>query len=198
MTFEVKDYYFHMAKKEHYLARSVYKLKEIQKKYSIIKQGHKVLDLGSAPGSWVQYISELVGQDGLVVGVDLQDLKFKYDEQKNVYFIKKDVFELDNFDQLGISQPFDVITSDMAPKTSGIKSVDQLKSLNLIERIFELLPTFLVKNGTIVFKIFESAQSQKFIKDNKHVFKQWNYLKPNSTRSHSKEIFVTAKGYLSL
>ena len=156
MNFKVKDHYFKKAKKENYLARSVYKLEEINKKYKVLEKNNIVLDLGYYPGSWLQYTSKVVGENGRIVGLDLQEINDKLKNLSNVQLYQMDFFDLRKNKK--IIQKFDVILSDMAPKTTGIKTVDQLGSLNLIEEIFDLLPKHLKNNGNLVVKVFDSSK----------------------------------------
>jgi 23S rRNA (uridine2552-2'-O)-methyltransferase len=195
MVFKVKDYYFNKAKKENFLARSVYKLEEIDKKYRVLKKGNLVLDLGYSPGSWIQYTSAIIGKEGSVVGVDLKEINTQLQSLQNVKLFKKDIFDINDLSNLGVDRPFDVVLSDMAPDTIGIKTVDQIRSLDLVEKVFKLLPIFLKKGGNFVIKVFDSHEAQVFLKDNKNLFKELKYFKPKSTRSISKEFFVIGKGF---
>ena len=129
MSFKVKDHYYNKAKKDKFLARSIYKLEEIDKKHKVIKKADKVLDLGYYPGSWVQYTSGKVGELGKVIGIDIQPVNKKLSSLKNVSLFEKDIFEVSSLEDIGLKEPFDVVLSDMAPKTTGIKRVDQDRSL---------------------------------------------------------------------
>jgi len=195
MVFKVKDYYFKKAKKENFLARSVYKLEEIDEKYRVLKKGNLVLDLGYSPGSWIQYTSAAIGREGSVIGVDLKEINTQLQSLQNVKLFKKDIFDINDLSNLEVDRPFDVVLSDMAPDTIGIKTVDQIRSLDLVEKVFKLLPLFLKKGGNFVIKVFDSHEAQVFLKDNKNLFKELKYFKPKSTRSISKEFFVIGKGF---
>jgi len=195
MSFKVKDHYFKKAKKEKFLARSVYKLQEIDEKYKILKKGDKVVDFGYAPGSWTQYTTKKIAGNGLVVGIDIKPVTKQLMSIKNVRLFEKDIFEVSELSELGVDCQFNVVLSDMAPNTTGIKSVDQDRSLNLIEMVFQLLPKFLKPGGNMVIKVFDSHGAQVFLKEQKKLFESYKYLKPKSTRSISKEFFVIGKGY---
>lgn len=195
MVFKVKDYYYKKAKKEHFLARSVYKLEEIDQKYQVLKKGNLVLDLGYSPGSWIQYTSAAIGREGLVVGVDIKEISSKLLNLQNVKLFQKDIFDINNLSDLDVDRQFDVVLSDMAPDTTGIKSVDQIRSLDLVEKVFKILPLFLKKGGNFVIKVFEGHEAQVFLKSNKNLFKELKYFRPKSTRSVSKEFFVIGKGF---
>ena len=137
---KVQDYYFKKAKKEHYPARSVYKLEEAQKKYRFLKTGDTVLDLGCQPGSWTIYAARTVGPGGLVVGVDLQeDQKTSIANAAKTVWLCQDIMADDIVEKIQkIRKEFQVILSDMAPRTSGNKWVDQQHSLHLARRVLEL------------------------------------------------------------
>lgn len=195
MGFKVKDHYFKKAKKENFLARSVYKLEEIDQKFQIMKPGDAVVDFGYHPGSWVQYTSRKVGKEGKVRGIDIKPVNNKISNLGNVILFEKSIFDVNVLEDLQMDSLFDVVISDMAPNTTGIKSVDQDRSLNLVEEVFRLIPDFLKPGGNFVIKVFDSHQAQVFLKDNKKIFKEFNLLKPKSTRSVSKEFFAIGKGY---
>lgn len=195
MTFKVKDHYFKKAKKENFLARSVYKLEEIDQKYDVLKSGDLVVDLGYHPGSWIQYTATRVGPSGKVFGIDIRPLNKKLVHLKNVSLLEMDAFNVTCPQDVGAEGLFDVVLSDMAPNTTGIRSVDQDRSLALVEKVFEILPVFLKENGNLVIKVFDSQSAQDYLKSQKHLFEKLNFLKPKSTRSVSKEFFVIGKNY---
>lgn len=194
-NFKVKDHYFNKAKQENFLARSVYKLEEIDERYKILKPGTFVVDFGYHPGSWIQYTSSVIGDKGRVVGIDVREVNKKLTGIPNVRVYQKDIFDIQDLAQLDVDDKFDVVLSDMAPNTTGIKSVDQIKSLNLVESVFGLLPKFLKPGGHFVIKIFDSQDAQNYLKTQKNLFSEYNYLKPKSTRSVSKEFFVIGKNF---
>lgn len=194
-NFKVKDHYFNKAKSENYLARSIYKLEEIDEKYKVLCPGMVVVDFGYHPGSWIQYTSRIIGDEGKVVGIDIREVNKKLSGVKNVRVFQKDIFDIHDLSQLGVEGQFDAVLSDMAPNTTGIKSVDQDRSLNLVESVFGLLPKFLKPGGNFVIKVFDSQHAQNFLKDQKNLFKEFHYLKPKSTRSISKEFFVIGKNF---
>ena len=193
MSFKVKDYYFKKAKKENFLARSIYKLEEINVKYKVIKSGDTALDLGYHPGSWTQYASKICAS---VVGIDIKPVNQKLQSVKNVHLYEADAFNIQSLIDLGVNEKFDVVLSDMAPNTTGIKDVDQQRSLDLVEKVFNSLDFLLKENGNLVIKIFDSHDAQEFIKENRNKFAEVKKLKPKSTRSISKEFFLIGKGFL--
>ena len=195
MGFKVKDHYYNKAKKDNYFARSVYKLEEIDLKYKILAKGDCVLDLGYHPGSWTQYASKLVGDEGQVIGIDIREVNIKLTGIANVTVYQKDINDVKSLSEFKVSDKFDAIISDMAPNTTGIKSVDQTRSLQLVEMVFYHLPNFLKDGGNFVIKVFDSHEAQKFLKEQKSLFENFHFLKPKSTRSVSKEFFVIGGGY---
>jgi 23S rRNA (uridine2552-2'-O)-methyltransferase len=192
--FKVKDHYYQKAKDEKYFARSIYKLEEIDQRYKVLKRGDQVVDLGYFPGSWIQYTSPKIGPEGKVIGIDIQPINKKL-QLPNAVLFEKDIFSVQGPQDLGAEKPFDVVLSDMAPSTTGIKSVDQARSLDLIESVFKLLPLLLRPNGNFVIKVFDSNDAQVFLKSQKNRFNDFQFLKPKSTRSISKEFFVIGKGF---
>ena len=195
MGFKVQDHYFNKAKKDNYFARSVYKLEEIDKKHKVLKKGDSVMDFGYHPGSWTQYSSKIVGNDGKVVGIDIREINTKLEHVKNVSVFQKDINDVKDLSELGVKEQFDVVISDMAPNTTGIKSVDQIRSLQLVEMCFYHLKQFLKPGGNFVIKVFDSNDAQQFLKEQRTQFTKYHYLKPKSTRSVSKEFFVIGIGY---
>lgn len=192
--FKVKDHYYNKAKQENYLARSIYKLEEIDQRFKLIRPGDRVVDLGYYPGSWVQYTSPKVGPQGKVVGIDIQPINKKLQFQ-NTTLLELDAFNVRTPADVGVEGFFDVLLSDMAPSTTGIKSVDQTRSLALVENVVGILPVFLRPGGHFVVKVFESQHAQDFLKSQKNRFTEFHYLRPKSTRSVSKEFFVIGKGF---
>ena len=192
------DHYTEQAKKLGYPARSVFKLKEIDKKYKIFKKNDKVLDLGAAPGSWSKYVAQKVGNSGLVVAVDIDDLKIF--DIKNIKFIKKDVFSAEGGSAFGGSFPekFSAVISDMAPKTTGVAFVDEGKSLELAEQAFKLTKLFLQPGGSFVCKIFESKDSTDFFKQVKKYFEFSKRFKPKAVVKNSKELYIVCTNFKKL
>lgn len=194
-NFKVKDHYFDKAKQENYVARSVYKLEEIDQRFKILRPGMLVVDFGYFPGSWVQYTSKIIGDEGRVVGIDIQERNPKLTGIKNVRIYQKDIFDIADLSQLEVKDQFDVVLSDMAPSTTGMQNLDQIRSLNLVESVFGLLPKFLRPGGNFVIKVFDSQMAQNYLKEQKTRFNEFHYLKPKSTRSVSKEFFVIGKHF---
>ncbi|MFN7685678.1 MAG: RlmE family RNA methyltransferase [Oligoflexia bacterium] len=190
MAYNPKDYYFHKAKSENYAARSAFKLEEMDQRFKIFKPGMKILDLGAAPGSWSQYASRKVGSLGAILGIDLQEIRL---DLPNARFIQADLRDLnleDIFRTHGFSPPFDIVMSDMAPKTTGIRLQDQIRSLELCELALEIALRNLKQRGTFIAKLFHSDEFEGFRKKLRVSFSKVEVLRPKSTRKESKEIFL--------
>jgi len=156
----------------------------------LIKRNDRVLDLGCNPGSWLQAASKI--SNGLVVGVDILPMK----EIKNVNFIQANVTDKKTIDMIkSISNEFDVILSDMAPKTSGIKELDHNKSIYLSEKALEIAENLLVNNGNFLCKVFQGEFFKEFLDNIKKKFEFVKSSKPESSRRESKEIYIIAKGF---
>jgi 23S rRNA (uridine2552-2'-O)-methyltransferase len=193
MAYNQKDYYFKKAKTENYAARSVFKLEEIDRRFKLLHSGMKVLDLGAAPGSWSQFAAKKVGPKGRVLGIDLQQIQITL---PNALFIQADLRDL-NLDQVisenGFELPFDLVISDMAPKTTGIRLTDQARSLELCRLALDCARRFLKPNGDFICKLFQSDDFEQFRDEMKESFEKVEVLRPKSTRKESKEIFLIGK-----
>ncbi|WP_027186205.1 RlmE family RNA methyltransferase [Desulfovibrio inopinatus] len=189
-----QDHYFKRAKQENYPARSVYKLQEIEKQCHIFKAGQVVLDMGAAPGSWTLYAAKKVGPYGRVLSVDIQETQTEFPD--NVTFLVHDVFEPEGALQELYEQysPFDIVLSDMAPKTTGIKFTDQCNSLELCESALEVAKERLKPGGHFVVKIFQGPDIKAYTDSLRPLFTKVKTIKPKSSRSESKEVFIVGLG----
>lgn len=188
MGFNPKDHYFKKAKKEGYLARSAYKLDEIQKRYRLVKPGNKVFDLGCAPGAWSQVALKVVGPQGFVEGIDLKEVTLKH---PNARFFVKDVYELQVED---LTHPiYDVIISDMAPNTTGIAVRDQALSEELCRKVLDVCDQFLKPKGHMTMKLFMGPESKTIENEVKTRFKEVQLFRPKGTRKESSEIYLIGK-----
>ncbi len=193
MAYNRKDYYYHKAKSENFAARSVFKLQEIDQRFKILKAGYKVLDLGAAPGSWSQYCSKKTGPGGRILGIDLEPIQLTL---PNALFLTADLRTLDLEKAVQkILPPFDVILSDMAPKTTGIRITDQARSLELCELALDITNQYLKKGGSFVCKLFQGEDFESFRKKLAGSFKKVDILRPQSTRKESKEVFFVCLSF---
>ncbi len=191
---KVQDYYFNRAKKDNYPARSVYKLEEAQKKYRIMAAGNAVLDLGCQPGSWSIYAARTVGPRGIVVGVDLQEgQKTTIAGAADIVWLTADVMAEDTVASVQkIRKKYRVVLSDIAPRTSGNRWVDQQQSLALARRVVDLAATLLERGGNLYVKVFEGEDFKEFVDSVRKIFKTVKIVKPKSSRKESREVFVLA------
>lgn len=190
-----RDHYFLQAKKDNYPARSVYKLKEIDKRFAIFSKGMKVLDLGAAPGSWSLGAAEKVGAQGLVIGADIQTTETVF--PPNVRFMQENVFERSQEfeDVLAEIMPFDVVISDMAPNTTGHKFTDQARSAELCYEALNVACYCLKPEGSFIVKIFMGPDVEQYAKSMRKYFKTVKSFKPKSSRDESKETFYVGLGF---
>ena len=190
------DAYYRRAKKDGYVARSIYKLEEIDDALKLVKRGDCVLDLGCAPGSWLQYVVHKVGPDkGAVVGIDLLEVAVTFGQ--HVKIIQGDAFEIEPHElkpnrlpEEALGPFFDVVLSDMAPNTTGIKSVDQDRSLALCEHALYLAVKMLKPGGNFCVKILEGGGIQNYVKIARKAFDTVKIKRPKGTRVGSMETYV--------
>ncbi len=193
-----RDHYFLQAKQDNYPARSVYKLKEIDKRFRLFHAGQRVLDLGAAPGSWTLAASERVGETGLVIAADIQSTTTTF--PRFVQFHQEDVFNrTPAFEALLCeSGPFDVVISDMAPRTTGHRGTDQARSAALCEEALAVAIAHLKKGGNFVVKVFMGPDVKPYSDALRRSFGSVKSYKPASSRSESFETFYVALGFKGL
>lgn len=182
--FNRKDRFFHKAKAEGFLARSAYKLDELQKKYKLIRSGEMVLDLGASPGAWSQVACKIVGDAGRVVGLDLKPVEHK---APNARFYQMDAFQFDPAILEG--RQVNVLLSDMAPNTTGIRNVDQARSFELCQQVLNLADTHLSTGGHLVLKLFEGPEAQQIDQRMQKMFTSVKRFKPEAVRKGSFETY---------
>jgi len=196
---EVQDHYFRRAKQEGYLARSAFKLIEIDERRKLLHVGDRVLDCGCAPGSWLQVAAQRVGPRGFVVGVDLKPVRHRFDSP-NVITIVGDIVETPAADLLrAAGQPprlFDVILSDMAPDTSGDHHGDHHRSLRLCQALLSRCPDLLRVRGDLCMKVFEGEAYSDLLSQARACFAAVKGFKPRASRNESREMYVIGQGYL--
>ena len=193
--FVVKDTFFRKAKQEGYRARSAYKLKEILDKYHLLKKGDKVLDIGCAPGSFLQVISAIVGQEGLVIGIDI--LPMRPFPSTNVKIVTADIRMIDVKALLGQHdlRYFDAITCDIAPNLTGIRDVDVANVEELYRAVHAIILAGLKKGGSALLKLFISDSFRDITQELKRSFARVTVFKPSASRSISSEIYVVCAGF---
>ena len=191
MKEHLDDYYVKQAQKDGYRARAAYKLLEINDKTQTITKGMTVVDLGSAPGSWSQVASKLVGDTGTLIASDILPM----DALAGVTFIQGDFREAEAFDaimaQVGDSQ-VDVVLSDMAPNTAGNSAVDQPRMMYLCELAVDFALATLPKGGALIMKVFQGEGTQELRQQMQRDFSKVRSIKPAASRPRSKEMFWIA------
>jgi 23S rRNA (uridine2552-2'-O)-methyltransferase len=187
------DYYRRKAKEEGYNSRAAYKLLEAVKKYRLIKPGDRVLDIGAAPGGWLQVASEAVGESGRVVGIDLDEIRLNL---SNVRTLMMDVYDKTTLEKVRalFDMQADVMLSDLSPKISGAWDLDHYKQIELLFRSFDLGDDILRKGGNAMLKLFDG---ERFIESRKEAEKRYTtviVMKPKASRGASSEMYFVCLG----
>ncbi|UPA16184.1 RlmE family RNA methyltransferase [Borrelia coriaceae] len=192
--YDIVDEYSRKAKKEGYLARSVYKLIEIDKRFSLFSSGN-VLDIGAAPGSFSQYAYGKL-KDGVLVAVDLNDINLDF--ISNFYFIKGSIYINEVCQKIEAFGPYSLIISDAAPKTTGNRLVDTSNSFDLNMKIVELASKILVRGGNLLLKVFQGGEEEQLFCKLKNCFKLVKKIRPKAVRKNSFEIYFLSKDFIKL
>lgn len=197
MQRELHDHYFRQAKREGYLSRAAYKLLEISERKTLLKSENRVLDCGCAPGSWVQVAIKKVGNQGIVVGIDLYPIDHIFHE-KNVHLIQGDLRDIPCEQLLGYLQTgkFDVILSDMAPQTTGARPTDHHASVRLCHDVLDRCDELLIEDGNLVMKVFEGEAYAQLLRRTRTFFNKVKGFVPKASRAQSTEIYIVCHGFL--
>lgn len=192
-----KDHFYRKAKKEGRASRAAYKLLEINEKFSLWRKGSSILDLGCAPGGWLEILAKEVGPRGYLLGIDRFPLKIGLPSHAD--FLQKEIGEKDISraikNSLKNSKGFDLILSDLSPDLSGITFKDSYHSYELALKVWNLAGEFLKKGGHLVIKIFPGEETASFKSELKKSFKYLETVIPEATRRTSSEIYLVAYGY---
>lgn len=189
-----RDPFVARARSEGWRSRAVYKLEQIDKKEKLLKPGMVVIDLGAAPGSWSQYVTEKLKGQVRIIALDLLDM----DALPSVEFIQGDFREDDVLEKLGAAlgdERADLVISDMAPNISGNRSVDQPRSMYLAELALDVCERALKPRGDFVCKLFQGEGSDAFIAAAKQRFERVRVMKPEASRPGSREVYLVARNY---
>jgi 23S rRNA (uridine2552-2'-O)-methyltransferase len=186
------DAFFKRAREAGFAARSVFKLEEIDKRLRLLRPGYRVLDLGCRPGSWMQYALTIVGAHGAVVGIDRDPLA---QPLPGARVLQGDIYEISDAELLGELKAFDVVLSDMAPDTTGVRATDQARSAALFEEALTRAERLLAPTGAFVGKIFQGPDLDGIRKRMAARFSEVKLIKPESSRAQSIEIFLAGKGF---
>jgi len=186
------DAFFNKARQSGFAARSVFKLEDLQQRFRLIRPGDRVLDLGCRPGSWMQLAAGVVGPHGHVVGVDRAPLPAAI---AGTRMIVGDVFALTDEELLGELRAFDVLLSDMAPDTTGIRSTDQARSAALVEEALGRAERLLAPGGNFVAKIFQGPDVALLRKRMEVRFSTVSLVKPEASRAASTELYLVGRSF---
>jgi 23S rRNA (uridine2552-2'-O)-methyltransferase len=193
--YDPKDFYYRKAKKAGLRARSAFKIEEILRRHRLLGKGQAVLDLGAAPGGFLQILADVVGERGLAVGVDLEPIR-----ALGKPWVKTAVVDLlapDALERIRVLHPgrFHLVTSDMAPKTIGVKITDEQRSLELVRMALRVAGDALERGGGFVAKVFMGGEFPALKKEIAARFDEVHVARPQATRESSYEVFVVGKGF---
>ena len=185
-----RDTYVRQSKVDGYRARSAYKLKEIDEKFKIFKGGMSVVDIGAAPGSWSQYVAKVV-KSGKIISIDLKEME----NIENTLQIQGDFTLVDTQDQIKeyLKKKPDVVMSDMAVNTTGIKNIDSIQTGELCKEAMVFSKDVISEKGFFISKIFMGSTFNEIVALGKKIFKEVRVFKPKSSRKDSKESFIICK-----
>jgi 23S rRNA (uridine2552-2'-O)-methyltransferase len=199
-----KDEYYNKAKQEGYRARSAYKLKQLDETAGLLGDGRTVVDLGAAPGGWLQVAAERVGHRGTVVGVDRQRITELDDPVATVRYVRGDITEESTHEQIrktvgdgSTDRPVDVVLSDMAPNMSGDYDLDHARSVHLARQAFEVATELLDTGGDLAVKVFDGRDLDDLQAEIEADFEYVRQVRPDASRDASSELYLVAKNYLT-
>ena len=185
-----RDTYVRQSKVEGYRARSAYKIKEIDEKFKIFKGGMSVVDIGAAPGSWSQYVTKVV-KSGKIISIDLKEME----KIENTIQVQGDFTSIDTQNQIKnyFKRKPDVVMSDMAVNTTGIKNIDSIQTGELCKEAMVFSKDVISEKGFFISKIFMGSTFNEIVALGKKIFKEVKVFKPKSSRKDSKESFIICK-----
>ena len=186
------DHFYRMAKKDGYRSRAAYKLKQINSRFHVIRRGDSVVDLGAAPGGWLQMAKELSGADGTVIGVDIQPIR----KIEGVITIVGDITAEDTVDQIReLIGSADIVLCDASPNLSGDWSYDHARSIDLVEHALLCAEQILKPGGNFVVKAFHGDLFSDYLKKVRSLFKNVRAHSPEASRKASAETYIIAKKF---
>lgn len=190
-----RDYYYRQAKLESYRSRASYKLKQLNQRYHLLRRGDVVVDLGAAPGGWMQVALEVVGGTGFVLGVDLQ--RIEEFPNKNAVTMAADFTDPAVVEKIRekLPRPADVVISDASPSISGVWDLDQARSAELVKSALLVAERVLVPGGNFLAKVFQGALMGDLLKQVKEMFEFVKISKPQASRKGSAEVYIIGKGF---
>jgi 23S rRNA (uridine2552-2'-O)-methyltransferase len=188
-----RDSYHRMAKERGYRSRAAFKLKQLNERFRFLENAKHVLDIGAAPGGWLQVAREAVGEEGLVVGVDLD--KIRSLGLENVKTVVGDIMEAETFERIKELLPdrIDVVLSDLAPDVSGAWEVDQFRQVELARAAMSLAREMLRPGGWFIVKVFQGPEYEMYLSEVREVFAFVKVVKPRASRKRSAEVYIVAR-----
>lgn len=191
-----REHYYRLAKRMGYRSRAAFKLLQLSKRYGILKEGNVVVDLGAAPGGWLQVAAEEVGSEGFVLGVDLQPIKPL--GLPNVKTIVADILDPETPDRIlrELPRKADVVLSDASPRITGVWSVDHAKSVDLVLSALSICRRVLSPGGRALVKIFQGERFPEVLERFKQSFTFVKVSKPMASRKQSSESYIVGKGFM--
>jgi 23S rRNA (uridine2552-2'-O)-methyltransferase len=195
MKYQPKDAFYRKAKKEGYRSRSAYKLAELERRFQLVKPGDRVVDLGAAPGGWLQVAAEVIGPKGKVVGIDLQAIQPFH--EPNIVVLQGDAASEDSAKKIEalLAGPADCVLSDLSPKLSGIRDADIARSVELIRLAHAVARRLLRPGGNLLVKSFVAEELRDFFLELKRDFSAVDRTRPEATRKGSSEIYFCAREF---
>ncbi len=195
MVYNRKDKYYKKAKEEGYVSRAAYKILDIQKRFRLFKKGQRILDLGCAPGGWLQVMLDFVGPQGQVIGTDLEEVTIH--KRPYLTLLQGDMLDpaFREVMQKEIGTGCDMVVSDMAPHLSGIKFRDQQQSFELSSLAFDVASENLKEGGHFIVKTFPCGDVDQWIIGVRRRFQSFKHFVPESTRKTSNEVYLIGMGF---
>jgi 23S rRNA (uridine2552-2'-O)-methyltransferase len=198
VNYQPKDPFYRKAKKEGYRSRAAYKLLEINRRYKLLKPGDRVVDLGAAPGGWIQVAAELVGAHGIVIGIDLNPIvPFA---EKNVVLLQEDIDKPETAPKISalLGGAANCVISDLAPHLTGIRDADVARALALFSHARDLAVRVLAPGGNFLAKTFLAQETNRLVGELKPHFFSISRTRPDATRKGSSELYIVAQGFTAL
>ena len=195
LTKAKRDQYRKLAKQQGYRSRAAFKLLQLNKSYKIIKKSDKVVEFGCAPGGWIQVVSQIVGQSGFVLGLDLKEIS----PLAGTRFIKGSIDDPQLthilLETIGSGDKFDVVLSDMSPNVSGIWEIDLERQISLTKYALNISTKVLESGGNAVYKIFQGASTKTFVSEFSEHFALVKLSKPPASRQESSELYLVCLSF---
>jgi len=195
VLYQPEDVFYRRAKKEGYRSRAAYKLIELNRRFHLIRPGDRVVDLGAAPGGWLQVASRLVGKEGRVIGLDIQPIEAF--EEENIFLLQGDISSEEIRRKVAelLGAGADCVLSDLSPRLSGIRDADISRSLELGRSALKFASDLLKPGGNFLVKTFVGEELNLFSLELKERFRLVERTRPEATRKGSSEIYFVARGF---